>query len=161
MTYPFPTAADDERYLELGIEPAHYPSDALDSAAQAWAVFSAGPATSDFFVQLLAIREGSVAEATVLWDAAIHHRNSGLRQYTDRSARYYVQRYGRQMLSERSCSRAITDLLENGLLVSWPQKKNVASRIRLDWVALHLELRDLASTPCVLPGLDGQAEQRN
>jgi hypothetical protein len=52
-------------------------------------------------------------------------------------------------------------LLECGLLVSWPQKKNVASRIRLDWVTLHLELSQLKAAPCVLPGLDGQAEQRH
>lgn len=158
MTYPFPTAADDERHRELGLEPVHYSADQLDAAASAWEVLCAEPANSDTFVRLLAVREGSVAEATVLWDALVHHRKQGLRQYTDRSARHYVQRYGRQMLSERSCSRAITDLLQAGLLVSWPQKKNVASRIRLDWVALHIELQQLTSTPCVLPGLDAEVE---
>ena len=156
MTYPFPTAADDERHRVLGLEPVHYSVDQLDSAVTAWGECCAAPTGSDTFVRLLAVREGSVAEATVLWDVLAHHRKQGLRQYIDRSGRYYINRFGRRMLSERSCSRAMSVLIECGLLVSWPQKKNMAHRVRLDWVALHLDLSEVQVTMPVVPGLDGE-----
>lgn len=158
MNYPFPTAADDERYLELGIEPVHYSTHQMDAAATAWTELSAVPAQSETFVRLLAVRHGSVAEATVLWDALLHHLQNGLRQYTERSAHYYVQRYGQQMLSARSCSRAMANLVKAGMLVLWPQKKNVASRFRLDWVALHLAIAAMPTQSGRIPGLAAQVE---
>lgn len=153
MAYPFPTPGDDEMQSKLGIEPPAYDPERLEAAAHSWVVWNAAPAGPGLFIRLLAICEGSVAEATVLWDAVRAHQTQGLKRYLERSARHYLQRYGQTMLSERSCRRAIHDLCEAGYLVPWPQAKSSGQRFRLDWVLLADRLQALVGV--ALPGLEG------
>ena len=153
MSYPFPTAADDELLSRFGIEPRSYTQDQLDLAANAWESLRLNGLTPSLFVSLIAVCEGSLAEATVLWDGLRLHYLDGLKQFQERSGRYYIDHYSTSFLSERSCRRAFTDLADAGLIILWPRSRTIGQKFRIDWVELSLRLQVLKDSQ--LPGLDG------
>ena len=153
MSYPFPTAADEELFSRFGIEPRSYTEEQLDSASQAWDALRISGLTPSLFVSLIAVCEGSLAEATVLWDGLRLHFQDGLKQFQERSGRYYIARYSTTFLSERSCQRAFTDLADAGLIILWPRSRTIGQKFRVDWVELSLRLQGLKDSQ--LPGLDG------
>lgn len=150
--YPFPTPGHDELQSRFGIEPRSYSESELATAATRWDEFLLRGQSAQMFIQLVAVCEGSLAEATVLWDALRAHREVGLQRYLERSSRHYGHLYAQSFLSGRSCRRAFEALADVGLIVLWPQAKTVGHKFRVDWVDLSQRLEQIEELR--LPGVD-------
>jgi hypothetical protein len=151
MTYPFPTPDTDELFDRFGLEPANHSLDALDHAKHEWSRIQGRGLDAEFFLQLLAVCDSSVVEATVVWDGLRSHLlGAGLSHYLERSSRYYVQRYA--MVNERAVRRAFNDLADAGLIVMWPRARQVGQKFRVDFVELAQRLATLE--PRMIPGTD-------
>lgn len=155
--YSFPTHGNDELEQRFDLPCPIYSNESLEQAQAWWDRQHQDGLHPTLYVQLLSVCEGSVAEATVLFDTLAFHFDKGhadgLAQFVSRSAAYFVEKYGRTMLSERTCSRAIAELRTDGLLVFWPQAGNVAAKFRLNWVALVERLVENAKAGHALPGV--------
>jgi len=151
MNYPFPTHHADELFDRFQIEPVQYSEAEYLAAAEAWAAVLRDGLSSTLFVKLMAVTEGSWAEATIVWDAIEEHRQHGLHQYLERSARQVLNRYG-AIGAERTVRRGFNDLADMGLIVMWPRAKTLGQRYRLDWVNLSIRLNQMQSQGVCIPG---------
>ena len=116
------------------------------------AFMKANPMDAVFFVKLLSVCDGRIAEGIVLWDAVSHahqHRR-GLAGIREASGASFVAPYGTQHCSVRSFKRAVTDLIRAGFFEEVPQVRNVAKKYFLNWPALA---EALANVDMKLPGL--------
>jgi hypothetical protein len=152
-TYPFPTEVDDEVFKRFGIESRMYTDGQKEAAAIAWSEFCAKQQDGSLFIKLVGICEGSLAEATVLWDVLRHHRTmrDGLRAWRETAGSYFKLNYGSDFADTRTYNRSIYSLVENNLLVEFPVGSREKRKYRLDWIVLSEQL-DQVSTQ--LPGLN-------
>jgi hypothetical protein len=148
--YPFPTAEDDELKQRFNIELRVYTNEQLDAAATSWSEFCSKPLDASVFIQLTALCEGSLSQATVLWDGLRHHRSYGLKVWQEAAAIYYTKKYGDDFGSKRRNSEAMQLLEIDGLVVHWPVSANVPRKFRLDWIELSERLAEVSTK---LPGL--------
>jgi hypothetical protein len=148
--YPFPCDEDDELKQRFNIDLRAHSSEQLDAAAKSWTAFCWDSMDATVFVKLLAVCEGSLSQATVLWDALRHHRSYGLKVWQEAAAIYYTKKFGEDFGSKRRYSEALQQLADDGLLVHWPVSANVPRKFRLDYVELSERLAEVSSK---LPGL--------
>jgi hypothetical protein len=148
--YPFPTAEDDELKQRFNIELRVYTDEQLDAAAKSWTAFCWDSLDAFMFVKLTAVCEGSLSQATVLWDGLQHHRSYGLKVWQEAAAINYIKKFGSEFGSKRSVANAIEELGHIGLLVHWPVSANVPRKFRLDWIELSERLAEVSTK---LPGL--------
>ena len=151
--YPFPDGEDDLLKQKFGIELREYSIEQKDAAAAAWVDFCRKQVDSSMFIKLIAICDGSLAEATVLWDILKFHRTTAnkLKGWKEQSAQDYVGRFGTEFGSLRSIRGALLDLSEAGLIVHWPVGVNNPKKFRLDWIEFNERLLNVSTK---LPGLD-------
>jgi hypothetical protein len=152
-TYPFPTEVDDEIFKRFGIESRMYTDGQKEAAAITWSEFCAKQQDGSLFIKLIGICEGSLAEATVLWDVLKHHRTmrDGLRAWRETAANHFKLTYGNEFANERTFRNAIPSLVDDTLLVEFPVGSREKRKYRLDWIVLSEQL-DQVSTR--LPGLN-------
>lgn len=148
--YPFPHGDDDELLKRFNIALRVYSDEQLEAAATSWTEFCSGRLDSTVFVKLVAVCEGSLAEATVLWDALLTHRNWSLKYWQETAATQYVKKYGTTFGSRQRYSEALEQLGKAELLVHWPVSANVPRKFRLDWIELSERLAEVSNK---LPGL--------
>lgn len=153
--YPFPDGDNDKLKQELNIELREYTKEQKDAAAQEWEEFCRNSVDSTMFIKLIAMCDGSLTEATVLWDLLQFHRTTGnkLMGWQKASAQSYIDKYGKDFGAIRSYQRALEYLEESGLIVLWPMlggNKGFEKKFRLDWIALSQRLIEVSNK---LPGL--------
>lgn len=136
--YPFPDGEENILKHKFNIDLRVYSTEQKDAAAEAWVDFCRNQVDSSMFIKLIALCDGSLTEATVLWDLLKFHRTTGnkLMAWREQSAQDYVDRYGTDFGALRSFRGALLDLSEAGLIVHWPVAANNAKKFRLDWVEL-------------------------
>ena len=134
--YPFPDGDDDLLKQKFGIELREYSTEQKDAAAAAWVDFCRNQVDSSMFIKLIAICDGSLAEATVLWDILKFHRTTAnkLKGWKEQSAQDYINRYGSEFGSLRSFRGALNDLGDAGLIIHFPVAINNPKKFRLDWI---------------------------
>lgn len=151
--YPFPDGEDNVLKQKFNIDLREYTTEQKEAAANAWTEFCRNQLDSSMFIKLIALCDGSLSEATVLWDLLTFHRKSpnGLNGWRTRSAQEYVQRHGKDFGAVRSYQGAMNDLASANLIVHWPVQANVPRKFRLDWVEFSERISEVNSK---LPGLD-------
>ena len=156
-TYPFPDGEDNILKQKYNIDLREYSTEQKNAAATAWVDFCRNQVDSSMFIKLIALCDGSLTEATVLWDVLKFHRTTGnkLMAWRDISVQFYVDKHGKDFGSVRSFNRALDDLGEAGLIVHWPLVGNVPKKFRLDWIEFT---ERLAQVSFKLPGLDAMPE---
>jgi hypothetical protein len=126
------TTVAPERPLQTG--------DLSGPAVQAWLDFVAMPSHERCL--RLAWLAQSRAQAAVLWRVSEHHRmtkrlGSDL-SYKSISAQEITKRFGQLFgCSQRSVGQAMSDLLDEGMLLARPHVDNVTRKIWLNWPALQ------------------------
>jgi hypothetical protein len=126
------TTVTPERPLQTG--------DLSDAVVQAWLDFVAMP-SHERCLRMAWLAE-SRARAAVLWRVSEHHRmtkrlGSDL-SYKSISAQEITRRFGQLFgCSQRSIGQAMSDLLDEGVLLARPHVDNVARKIWLNWPALQ------------------------
>lgn len=155
--YPFAVHGDDELEQRFEMPCPVYDEALLQLARLRWKSVVLQGDDAQLFIQLLAVTEGSVAEATILWDtinwAVSKGYESGLREFVSRSSSYYLNLYGRAWVSERTYRKAMTDLRAEGWIVYWPQSQTMTPKFRLNWVALVEQLERVDNSLHTLPGV--------
>lgn len=149
-SYPFPDGEDNELKKIFNIDLREYSKEQKDAAAASWSEFCRNQLDAQMFVKLIAICEGSLAEATVLYDALWFHRKYGLKKFQERSAIYFINKYGKDFFVERTLRRGMQQLGESGLLVHWPVSTGFSRKFRIDWIELSDRLILVSKK---LPGL--------
>lgn len=141
-TYPFPDGEDNILKQKFNIDLREYSTEQKDAAATAWVDFCRNQVDASMFIKLIALCDGSLTEATVLWDLLKFHRTTGnkLKGWREQSAQDYVDRFGTDFGALRSFRSALIDLSEAGLIVHWPVAANNAKKFRLDWIELFTRL---------------------
>ncbi len=130
------TTVAPERPLQTG--------DLSDAAVRAWLEFVAMP-SHERCLRLAWLAE-SRAQAAVLWRVSEHHRmtkrlGSDL-SYKSISAQEIARRYGNLFgCSRSSIGQAMSDLLDEGVLLARPHVDNVTRKIWLHWPALQERLQ--------------------
>ena len=134
--YPFPDGEDDLLKQKFGIELREYSIEQKDAAAAAWVDFCRNQVDSSMFIKLIALCDGSLTEATVLWDLLRFHRTTGsnLKGWREISVQVYVEKFGTDYGTARSYNNAINELGNTGLIILWPLSGNVPKKFRLDWI---------------------------
>lgn len=155
--YPFPDGEDDLLKQKFGIELREYSIEQKDAAAAAWVDFCRNQVDSSMFIKLIAICDGSLAEATVLWDLLKFHRTTAnkLKGWKEQSAQNYVERFGVDFGIVRSYQRALNELTDSGLLIQAPKTGAVIKKFRLDWIEFFERLSKVNPK---LPALTALAE---
>ena len=153
-SYPFPQHEDDELIKRFNIPLRAYSDDQLEAAATSWTEFCSKPMNSAVFVKLIAVCDGSLSKATVLWDALLNHRQWGLKYWQETATTYYIKKYGDAFGSQQRYSEGLQDLGKAELLVHWPVSANVPRKFRVDWVELSEHLSEVSDK---LPGLSSYA----
>lgn len=126
------TTVTPERPLQTG--------DLSEAAVQAWLDFVAMP-SHERCLRLTWMAE-SRAQAAVLWRVSEHHRmtkrlGSDL-SYRSISAQEITRRFGQLFgCSRSSIGQALSDLLDEGMLLARPHVDNVTRKIWLHWPALQ------------------------
>jgi hypothetical protein len=145
--YPFPDGEDDLLKQKFGIELREYSIEQKDAAAAAWVDFCRNQVDSSMFIKLIALCDGSLTEATVLWDLLKFHRTNGnkLKGWREQSAQDYVDRFGVTFGVSRSYRRALDELGASGLLIQWPVATNNPRKFRLDWIDFTNKLKTISS----------------
>lgn len=159
--YPFPDGDNDKLKQELNIDLREYTKEQKDAAAQAWEEFCRNPVDATMFIKLIAMCDGSLTEATVLWDLLKFHRTTGnkLMGWQTAPVQSYLDKYGAEFGVARTYRRALEDLMSDGLVINWPTTTiNAAKKIRLDWIAFTLRLTGVSDK---LPGLNQLPVLRN
>jgi DNA-binding transcriptional ArsR family regulator len=126
------TAVALERPLQTG--------DLSEAAVQAWLDFVAMP-SHERCLRLTWMAE-SRAQAAVLWRVSEHHRMTKRLgtdlSYKSISAHDIARRFGLLFgCSQRSIGQALSDLLDEGMLLARPHVDNVTRKIWLHWPALQ------------------------
>ena len=126
------TTVVPERPLQTG--------DLSDAAVQAWLDFVAMP-IHERCLRLAWLAE-SRARAAVLWRVSEHHRMTRRigtdLSYKSISAHDIAQRFGLLFgCSQRSIGQAMSDLMDEGMLLARPHVDNVTRKIWLHWPALQ------------------------
>lgn len=150
--YPFPDGDNDILKQKFGIELRKYTFDQKEAAANAWTEFCRNQLDSSMFIKLIALCDGSLSEATVLWDLLEFHRKSpnGLNGWRTRAAQEYVGKHGKDFGAVRSYRGAMNDLAGVNLIVHWPVQANVPRKFRIDWIEFSERILEVSSR---LPGL--------
>lgn len=156
-TYPFPDGEDNILKQKFNIDLREYSTEQKDAAATAWVDFCRNQVDSSMFIKLIALCDGSLTEATVLWDLLKFHRTTGnkLKAWREQSAQDYVERFGIEFGVSRSYQNAFRELGEAGLIVHFPVATNNPKKFRLDWIEFVIKI-NLVSTK--LPALTDMGE---
>lgn len=156
-TYPFPDGEDNILKQKFNIDLREYSTEQKDAAATAWVDFCRNQVDSSMFIKLIALCDGSLTEATVLWDLLKFHRTTGnkLKGWREQSAQEYVDRFGNAFGVARSYRRAMDDLGDSGLIVHWPVAANVQRKFRIDWIEFSIRIFEVDTK---LPALTPLAE---
>lgn len=151
--YPFPDGEDNILKQKFNIDLREYSTEQKDAAATAWVDFCRNQVDSSMFIKLIALCDGSLTEATVLWDLLKFHRSNAnkLNGWREQSAQDYIDRYGSDFGGLRSIRGALLDLGEAGLIVHWPVGVNNPKKFRLDWVEFNERVLNVSSK---LPGME-------
>ena len=151
--YPFPDGDNDILKQKFGIELREYTFEHKEAAANAWTEFCRNQVDSSMFIKLIALCDGSLTEATVLWDLLKFHRTTGnkLKGWRSISVQFYVEKHGKEFGAVRSYNRALDDLGASGLIIHWPVQANVPRKFRLDWIEFSQRLVEVSTK---LPSLD-------
>jgi hypothetical protein len=141
-TYPFPDGEDDLLKQKFNIDLREYSTEQKDAAATAWVDFCRNQVDSSMFIKLIALCDGSLTEATVLWDLLKFHRNTinKLKDWKEQSAQNYVEKYGADFGIVRSYQRALNELTDAGLIIQLPKTGAVIKKFRLDWIEFSEQL---------------------
>ena len=146
-TYPFPDGDDDLLKQKFNIDLRVYSTEQKDEAATAWVDFCRSQVDSSMFIKLIALCDGSLTEATVLWDLLKFHRTTGnkLMAWREQSAQDYVERYGIEFGVSRSYRRAFDELGADGLIIHSPVSTNNPRKFRLDWIDFSNKIKTISS----------------
>lgn len=152
-TYPFPDGEDNILKQKFNIELRVYSTEQKVAAATAWVDFCRNQVDSTIFIKLISLCDGSLTEATVLWDLLKFHRSNAnkLNGWREQSAQDYIDRYGSEFGGLRSIRSALLDLGEEGLIVHWPVGVNSPKKFRLDWIEFNERLLRVSIK---LPGVE-------
>jgi len=118
------------------------------------AFVEANPLDARFYLKLLCICDGRLAEATVLWDAATTAAKLGLRSEQHASGADFAEKYGCELYSLRSFQQALASVAEAGLIEMLPGVRNTKRKFHLNWPALEQALTENVDNK--LPGLRSQ-----
>jgi hypothetical protein len=151
--YPFPDGEDNILKQKFNIDLRVYSTEQKDAAAAAWVDFCRNQVDSSMFIKLIALCDGSLTEATVLWDLLKFHRTTGnkLKGWREISVQFYVDKYGKDFGSARSFNNSLLSLWEAGLIIQWPLSGNVPKKFRIDWIDFYEKLGKVSND---LPGLN-------
>ena len=154
--YPFPDGEDNILKQKFNIDLREYSTEQKDAAATAWVDFCRNQVDSSMFIKLIALCDGSLTEATVLWDLLKFHRTTGnkLMAWREQSAQDYVERFGNTFGAIRSYRRAMDYLSEAGLIVHWPVATNNSKKFRLDWIEFSAQILQVSQKLPAMTSLD-------
>lgn len=146
-SYPFPDGEDNVLKQKFNIDLREYTTEQKEAAANAWAEFCRNQVDSSMFIKLIALCDGSLSEATVLWDLLEFHRKSpsGLQGWRNIAAQDFVNKFGPDFGVGRSYRRAMDDLAESNLIVHWPVAANVPKKFRIDWVEFSIRILNVSN----------------
>lgn len=127
-------------------------ADVTTEPTQSWEGFAGQTLDAALFIKLIAVCEGVLPEAVVLWDLIAWHRTTKLDTWRKRSGSQIVLEYGTEFGNERAVRRAVVALDEIGLIELGDTVRNVAQKLRLNWPELEVRLSRVSAK---LPGLSG------
>lgn len=124
---------------------------AAESQAEFTAYMNANPLNAEFFLKLISLCDGKLAEAIVLFHAIQSAEKFGLATWQQMARENYVREYGTTHCSLRSYERATAQLIEDDYFSEMPRLPTTARKYFLNWPVLSKALSN--DVDMKLPGL--------